>query len=135
MAVIGYHEPVGKTSHAEPGQFANELGEYLRYLLAANGRQDLSGRWMESITAGARKRDYWTALIKGTREMTTNDIDVVAAAFGLPTPFDYVRNAHELAETGTAPIFNVGPHPEDYDISEDPGEYVLAAKKRPTPGA
>ncbi|KEP72574.1 hypothetical protein HR12_42960 [Microbacterium sp. SUBG005] len=66
----------------------------------------------------ARKRDYWTALIKGTREMTTNDIDVVAKAFGLPTPFDYVRNAHELAETGGAPTFNVGTHPEDYDISE-----------------
>lgn len=126
---------MGKTSHATPGQFANELGDYLRHLVKANGREDLSGRWLEAVTSGARKRDYWAALIKGTREMTTNDVDVVANAFGMPDPFTYVRNAHTLAETGDAPTFNVGPHEEDYEISEDPGDYGLAAQERPTPGA
>lgn len=126
---------MGKTSHATPGQYANELGNYLRHLLAANGKEDRSGRWLEAVTFGARKRDYWAGLVKGDREMTSNDVDVITKAFGLPTPFDYVRFAHELAETGTAPAFNVGTHAEDYEISEDPGEYGLAAKKRPTPGS
>jgi len=126
---------VGKTSHAKPGQFANELGEYLRYLVRAHDREDLSGRWLEVVTDGARKRDYWAAIIKGTREMTTNDVDVVAKAFGMPDPFAYVCNAHTLASTGDAPVFNVGTHDEDYDISEDPGDYTLAAQEQPTPGA
>lgn len=125
---------MGKISHAEPGQFANELGQYLRYLIAENGGgQDLSGRWMERLTAGARKRDYWAGIIKDRKQITTNDIAVVASAFNMPSPFDFVRHAHELAETGTAPTFNVGPHDEDYEISEDPGDEAIAAKRRPSP--
>jgi hypothetical protein len=125
---------MGKISHASPGQFANELGDYLRYLVDANGRTGGAGRWLAKVTDGARKHEYWLAIIKGEREMTSNDVDVISKTFGLADPFAYVRNAHTLAETGAAPTFNVGPHEEDYEISEDPGEYGLAAQERPTPG-
>lgn len=122
---------MGKTSHAEPGPFATEVSAYLRHLLNANGREDLSGRWLETITHGARKRDYWAGIVKGVKEMTTNDIAVIAEAFGMASPFDYVQNAHTLAETGDAPVFDVAPHAEDYDISDDPEDYAKAAKRHP----
>lgn len=125
---------MGKTSHKDPGQFASELRGYLTYLIEANGKNDLSGRWLEVITDGARKRDYWSKLVKGVKDMTTNDIDVVAAAFGIASPFDYVRFAHELAENGSAPKFIVGTHDEDFEISDDPGPRAAAAKRKPTPG-
>lgn len=124
---------MGKTSHAEPGDFASELAAYLRYLINANGGgQDLSGRWMAQASGGARSYDYWSKLIKGRQAMTTNDLDVVGEIFGM-TAFEFVRNASTLTETGDAPAGNVGPHPEDYDVSTDPGEYGLAAKKKPKP--
>jgi hypothetical protein len=66
--------------------------------------------------------------------MTANDIAVIADAFGLPSPFEYVQNAHKLAETGEAELFLVAPPADDYDISEDPGEFGLAAKKAQNPG-
>lgn len=125
---------MGKTSHSAPGDFATELGDYLRFLIKEHGgNDDLSGRWMEKHTGKARSRDYWSGIIKGAREMTTNDIAVIADSFGLPV-FDFVPNAKQLAETGTAPAGNVAPHPEDYDISGDPGDFGLAAKKRQNPG-
>lgn len=124
---------MGKTSHLAPGDFASELGAYLRFLVAANGgNEDRSGRWMARLTEGARSHDYWGGIIKGEKAMTANDIGVVAATFGM-TAREYVANAATLAETGDAPRGDVGTHPEDYDISEDPGEYGLAAKRKPTP--
>lgn len=125
---------MGKTSHLSPGDFASELGAYLRYLIAANGgNEDKSGRWMARESGGARSHDYWGGIVKGERAMTANDIGVVAEMFGM-TGSEYVANATTLAETGDAPKGNVGPHPEDYEISNDPGSFGLAAKKRPTAG-
>ena len=104
---------MGKKSHAAPDGFAAELNAYLAHLLNQQGRQDLSGRWLETATDGARSRDYWAGFVKNDRAMNTNDIDVLAKLFGM-SPFEFVRNARELAD--------VGPHPEDFHVSEDPGD-------------
>jgi hypothetical protein len=125
---------MGLKSHADAEGFSSELNAYLKYLVNGNGREDLSGRWLEEITDKARARDYWSKLIKNERAMNMNDVPVLAKAFGLD-PFDFVRQAEVLANGGEPEIPNVGPHAEDYEISKDPGsEYGLAAKKRPEPG-
>lgn len=134
MSEISYSECMGLKSHAEPEGFSAELNAYLQYLVNGNGREDLSGRWLEEITGKARARDYWSKLVKNERAMNMNDVPVLAKAFGMD-PFDFVRNAELLSQGGSPPIPNVGTHAEDYEISEDPGDrYGLAAKKRPKPG-
>lgn len=119
----------------EPEGFSADLNAYLRKILEDNGKTDRSGRWLGEITEGARSYDYWSKIVKDTRAMTTNDIDVVAKAFGV-SAFVWVDNAQaHAAGIETEPlILNVGTHPEDYEQSEDPGDdYGLAAKERPTP--
>ena len=124
---------MGKTSHLSPGDFASKLGAYLRYLIAANGgNEDRSGRWMARMSDGARSHDYWGGLIKGEKAMTANDIGLVASLFGM-TAAEYVAHSEELADGGEPFKGDVGPHPEDYDVSTDPGEYGLAAKREPKP--
>lgn len=126
---------MGKTSHLAPGDFASELGSYLRFLIAAHGgNEDRSGRWMARLSEGARSHDYWGGIIKGERAMTANDIGVVASLFGM-TAGEYVANASTLTETGTAPKGDVGTHGEDYDVSTDPGDFGLAAKRGQKPQA
>lgn len=126
---------MGKESHAQAEGFSADLNAYLKYVIVGNGREDLSGRWLESITGKARSRDYWSKLIKNQRAMSMNDVPVLATAFGME-PFDFVRGAEILANGGKPEIPNVGPHEEAYEISEDPGKnYGLAAKKRPSPRA
>lgn len=119
---------MGKISHAKAEGFSADLNAYLKYVVNGHGHEDRSGRWLTEVTGNARARDYWGKLIKNERAMTTNDIDVLAGAFGM-TPFDFVRAAQDLANGGAPPVPDVAPHPEDYHISDDPGdEYGLAAE-------
>lgn len=125
-----YPVSMGKKSHATPTGFATELNAYLRHVLDANGKQDLSGRWLAEVTDGARARDYWSALVKDERAMTTNDIDVLAETFGM-SAFDFVRNARALASSGEAPAPIVGALDEDWGIAEDPGDELPQAAETP----
>lgn len=121
----------------EPEGFSADLNAYLKKVLADNGKVDRSGRWLEEVTGGARSYDYWSKIVKDTRAMTTNDIEVVAKAFGI-SAFEWVDNTktHAAGEETEPLILNVGGHAEDYEHSEDPGDdYELAAKERPTPEA
>lgn len=98
----------------EPQGFSADLNAYLAKVLADNGREDRSGRWLEEITGQARRYDYWSKVVKNTRAMTTNDIQVLSAAFGI-SPFDWVNNTRRHAEGKDTPklILNVGGHEED----------------------
>lgn len=117
----------------EPYGFSADLNAYLKKVLEEdNDREDRSGKWLESVTGGARRYDYWSKIIKGARSMTTNDVQVIASTFGI-SPFEWVANArrHASGERTMALRPNVGPHPEDYDISEDPGDELPSAAERP----
>lgn len=100
----------------KPTGFAADLNAYLKKVLADNGKTDLSGRWLEEITGKARRYDYWAKIVKDTRAMTTNDIDVLAKAFGV-TAFDWVDYTESHARGADVPtlIFNVGDSMEDGD--------------------
>lgn len=101
----------------EPHGFSADLNAYLKKVLADNGREDLSGRWLDQITNGARSYDYWSKLVKDTRAMTTNDIDTLARAFGV-SAFDWVENAQRHAEGKPTPelLFNVGTPVQDEGV-------------------
>jgi hypothetical protein len=116
----------------QPQGFSADLNAYLKKVLADNGREDLSGRWLEEITGQARRYDYWSKIVKNTRAMTTNDIDVLAKAFGI-SPFEWVGNTRRLADGKLVPVLihDVVPHEEDYDISEDPGDAYPNAAETP----
>lgn len=116
----------------QPEGFSADLNAYLRKVLADNGKTDLSGRWLEEITGSARRYDYWSKIVKNSRAMTTNDIDVLANAFGI-SPFEWVGNTRRHAEGKPVAllIFNVGTLDDDYDISEDPGDAYPNAAEEP----
>ena len=88
---------MGAKSYMEPYGFSADLNSYLRKVLADNSKDDLSGRWLEEVTQQARRYDYWSKLVKDTRAMTTNDIQVLAHAFGI-SPFDWVDNTKRHAQ-------------------------------------
>lgn len=100
----------------KPTGFAADLNAYLQKVLADNGKTDRSGRWLEEITEKARRYDYWAKIVKDTRAMTTNDIDVLAKAFGV-TAFDWVDYTEKYARGADVPtlIFNVSDSMEDGD--------------------
>jgi len=101
----------------DPQGFSADLNGYLQKVLADNGKVDRSGRWLEEITEGARSYDYWSKIVKDTRAMTTNDIQVLAEAFGI-SPFDWVNNTqrHAAGKDTPALVFNVGGHEEDVNV-------------------
>ncbi len=81
----------------EPYGFSADLNAYLKKVLEEdNGREDRSGKWLENVTGGARRYDYWSKIVKGTRSMTTNDVQVIAMTFGI-SPFEWVANARRHA--------------------------------------
>ena len=123
---------MGAKSHMEPAGFSADLNAYLKKVLQDNGRQDLSGRWLTSITGGARKHDYWGGIVKNTRAMTTNDVQVLAQTFGI-SPYEWVANTRRFRDGQPVPVLihHVGAHDEDYDISEDPGEELAGAAETP----
>ncbi|WP_405375893.1 MULTISPECIES: hypothetical protein [unclassified Microbacterium] len=123
---------MGRKGTSDPDAFANELGAYFKHVIATQ-TSAVDGRWLAEASGGARGREYWRKRLAGTDALTTNDIDILAKIFDV-SPFDFVRWARLYAEGKPTPELSVGPHAEDYEISEDPGEYGLAAKKRPNPG-
>lgn len=94
--------------------FSADLNRYLAKVLEDNGRSDLSGRWLDEITNGARSYDYWSKLVKDARAMTTNDIQVLAKAFDM-TAFQWVANTRRHAAGQPVPVvmFNVGGADDD----------------------
>lgn len=126
---------MGLKSHAQSDGFSADLNAYLKHIINGHGREDLSGRWLSDITMNVRSRDYWSKIVKDQRSMNTNDIDVLAGAFGM-SPFDFVRQARELAAGNEVEVPNVAPHPEDYESGEDPGEqFPNAAAEKREPGS
>jgi hypothetical protein len=120
----------------EPYAFSEDLNAYLKKVLKDHDRTDLSGRWLDALTNGARSYDYWSKIVKNTRAMTTNDIQVLAEAFDV-TPYAWVQSAREYAASHLAPVthLNVGTHAEDYGTGEDPGDkYPNAAEEPRKPG-
>lgn len=100
----------------EPLGFSADLNAFLKKVLSDNGREDLSGRWLEEVTGGARRYDYWSKLTKNARAMTTNDIDVLAKTFGI-SPFDWVdyTQRHARGEEVPVLVLNVGDQVQDDD--------------------
>ena len=119
----------------EPVGFSADLNAYLKKVLADNGKEDRSGRWLEEVTGHARRYDYWSKLVKDSRAMTTNDIDVLAKTFGT-TPVDWVTNTQRYAAGEAVPVLLVqrNTNADAFRSSEDPGDaYPNAAKQRPSP--
>lgn len=85
---------MGQTSHLAPESFAGHLNAYLWHLIEPKGAEK-SGRWLESATAGARKKDYWSEILKNKKSMTTNDIQVVAEVVLGISPYQFVRDARD----------------------------------------
>lgn len=84
----------------------------------------------------APKRTYWLKVLNSVQAMTTEDIALVAAHFKV-TPYDFIATARSWNDNGRPSSGfrpDVVPHDEDYDISEDPGDYALASKRKQTPG-
>ena len=127
---------MGAKSHMEPRGFSAELNDYLRKVLADNGREDLSGRWLEKITGRARSYDYWSKLVKDTSAMSTNDVQVLAAAFGVG-PYEFVANARRWVNGQPVPVLlvNVGGGSDDgVNITEYPKVKPAAAETERKPG-
>lgn len=128
---------MGATSHKEPYGFSQELSDYLRKILADHGREDLSGRWLEKVTGSARRYDYWKKIVKGVSSLTTNDVQVLADAFGV-SPYEFVANARRYKNGQPVAVLsaNVGPTEEDIDRSDFPeAEEQMAAEteRKPKP--
>lgn len=122
-------KPVG----SDPDDFATDLNVYFEHVVSAHTKAR-DGRWLAEVTGGVRSKGYWSGLLKGTRAMNTNDIDVIARIFNV-SAFDFVRYARDFAHGKPVPVLNVGAHPEDYEISKDPGEFERQAAETPrTPG-
>lgn len=120
---------MGSKTHTVPQGFATELAMYLRHVLATQGREDLSGRWLEDVTEKARSRDYFSRIVKLEAAMTANDIQLFASTFGI-TPFGWVENTRRHASgQATLPLaLSVGGVVEDGSQPHQTPK-VLAAKK------
>lgn len=106
---------MGSKSHMEPYGFSAALNAYLKKVLADNGRDDLSGRWLDEVTGRARSYDYWSKLVKDSRAMTTNDIQVLAQTFGI-SPYEWVANARRhAAGQHTFPLSVRGAGEDEYE--------------------
>lgn len=115
---------MGKASHTSPGGFASTLNSFVSYLVAQEGG-DRSGRWLEERTNGARKKDYWKKFLDDVAAMTTNDIEVLADAWGVE-PYDFVEAAMKHAADG-APIVSLAERRVRTTTEDE-----LAAVARPT---
>jgi hypothetical protein len=90
------------------------MNRYLAHLVESAGG-DKSGRWLESATHGARKKDYWKNLTDDVRVMNTNDIQILAIAFDV-TPFQFVADARAWQSASSNVVtgrFGVAPPEED----------------------
>lgn len=131
---------MGRATHLPPSSaFARVLNEYLANLVNEAGGDVLSGRWLEKRTAEQRedapKRSYWAKFTKNEQAMTTNDIALLAPIFGM-TPYEFVASAREWGEgvSNVTPIRpNVGPHAEDYELSEYPADLPAVAEEERKP--
>lgn len=112
-----------------PSQFARQINDYVRYVV---GQQTdaKDGRWLEARTD--RGKDYWRAILTKDEAINTNDIQILANLFGVNV-YEFVRQARDHARGIETPRLNVRALDDAYEISDDPGDYGLAAKKRPKP--
>lgn len=126
---------MGAKSHMQSEGFSADLNSYLRKVLSDHGKEDLSGKWLESVTDKARRYDYWSRFVKDERAMTTNDIQVLARTFGV-SPYEWVANTRRHAAGQPVPVvrLNVGGHAEDYEQSDYPDGLRNAAETKRNPG-
>lgn len=87
---------------APKSAFASDLHQYLMHIYTASG---LTAREASDRTGGQRGKSWWGDLVKGTKILTTNDIQMIADMLGM-TPYQFVRNAKDYAQ-------NVGGSEED----------------------
>lgn len=124
---------MGKQAHTQSYGFSHDLNVYLKHVIEEdNKRTDQSGKWLEKITDGARRYDYWGNLVKDSRAMTTNDIQVLAAAFGV-TPYEWVANARRYRNgekvMKLAPVAIVGGVIDD-SYEQQPNDETFTPPKR-----
>ena len=81
---------MGSISHNAPQRFAEQLREYLWAQIEPLGA-DKSGRWLETHTGSARKKDYWAKITSGASAMTSNDIEVLATTLFDQSPYEFIR--------------------------------------------
>lgn len=115
----------------EPSQFARDLNAYVRHVVAQH-TPAVDGRWLASYTD--RGKDYWRKVLTEDNAINANDVQILANLFGV-NPYEFIRYARSHARGEDTPPLNVAPLDDDFEISDDPGTYGLAAKKRPTPRA
>lgn len=117
-------KPIGN----DPDPFASDLNAYFQHVVSqyTNARD---GRWLSTVTGGARGKGYWAGLLNGTRAMNTNDIDVIAMTFNV-SPFDFVRYAQMHAAGEDTPALNVGDSLDDDDTLTDEQEQAIRSDHR-----
>lgn len=128
---------MGKQAHTQSYGFSRDMNVYLKHVIEHdNERKDQSGKWLEKITDGARSYDYWGKLVKDSRAMTTNDIQVLASTFGV-TPYEWVANArrHSAGERvmklqPVAATPTVGPLIDDSYEQQPNGETFAPPKRK-----
>ncbi len=113
----------------EPSKFAREINDYVRRVV---GQQTTAkdGRWLADRTD--RGKDYWRRILTHDDAINTNDIQIIANLFGLNV-YEFVRQARDYARGEDVPRLSVRTLDDDFHISDDPGDYGLAAKRRPAP--
>lgn len=130
MSAIGYLGGMGDRSvKKEPSQFAREINAYVRKVIGDQTKA-VDGRWLAERTD--RSRDYWWKVLTRDDAINANDIQILANLFGV-NPYEFVRYARSYARNEEVPTLSVVPLDDAFEISEDPGTYGLAAKKRPEP--
>lgn len=124
---MGRKATVGpRTEHS---QFARDITAYLASVRENTG---LTGRGVAALGT-ERSVTWWSEIFNGKKILTTNDIAYIASLTDI-SPYEFVANARRLAlgQPVAAVRFNVGPHPEAYEVSEAPAAELpkAAARKR-----
>jgi hypothetical protein len=120
-------------ARAGHSRFAREVTTYLNKVREDSG---LSVRRVSALSAGERSNTWWADIFNGSKILTTNDIDYIATELLGINPYTFIANARRHSAGDLLPLvtFNVGPHPEDFQISDDTGdELPSAAETRRTP--
>lgn len=113
----------------QPSQFARDLNAYVRHVVGQHTTA-VDGRWLADRTD--RGKDYWRKVLTEDDALNTNDVQILANLFGV-NPYEFIRSARSHARGEETPRLNVVPLDDAFEISNDPGAYGLAAKKRPKP--
>lgn len=114
----------------DQSQFSKDMTRYVNHVVAAHTAAR-DGRWLAERTD--RGKDYWAGVLNGDA-LNTNDIQILANLFGVNV-YEFVRQARDHARDLETPPLSVRDLDDDFEISDDPGVYGLAALKprKPSP--